>query len=43
MLLGLAVRRLTKFVPPKDRATDTARRNQCNDACVRQKQEMTIE
>ena len=42
-LLGLAVRRLAKFVPPEDRVTDTDRRNQCNDASVRKKQEMTIE
>ena len=32
VLLGLAVRRLAKFVPPEDRVTDTARRKQCNDA-----------
>ena len=32
VLLGLAVRRLAKFVPPEDRVTDTARRNQCIDA-----------
>ena len=32
VLLGLAVRRLAKFVPPEDRVTDTARRNQANDA-----------
>ena len=31
-LLGLAVRRLAKFVPPEDRVTDTDRRNQRNDA-----------
>ena len=31
-LLGLAVRRLAKFVPPENRVTDTARRNQRNDA-----------
>ena len=43
MLLGLAVRRLAKFVPHEDRGTDTDRRNQCNDASVRLKQEMTIE
>ena len=43
MLLGLAVRQLAKFVPPEDRVTDTARRNQRNDASVLQKHEMTIE
>ena len=32
VLLGLAVRRLAKFVPPENRATDTDRRNQRNDA-----------
>ena len=32
VLLGLAVRRLAKFVPTEDRVTDTARRNQRNDA-----------
>ena len=31
VLLGLAVRRLAKFVPPEDRVTDTDRRNQRND------------
>ena len=31
VLFGLAVRRLDKFVPPKGRVTDTARRNQYND------------
>ena len=31
VLLGLAVRRLAKFVPPEDWVTDTDRRNQRND------------